>query len=61
MTKTHKFPSQAAFARLDHLRALRLDNNALKDINGLVASAANLRWLNVSANSLQGRKFMSCI
>ena len=44
---------QGAFKNLDNLRALRLDNNRLKDINGLVASQKNLRWLNVSTNSLQ--------
>jgi Leucine-rich repeat (LRR) protein len=44
---------QAAFKNLKNLRALRLDNNQLKDINGLVSSQKNLRWLNVSTNSLQ--------
>ena len=44
---------QAAFKNLKNLRALRLDKNQLKDINGLVSSQKNLRWLNVSTNSLQ--------
>jgi len=44
---------QETFKSLNNLRALRLDNNQLKDINGLVSSQKNLRWLNVSANSLQ--------
>ena len=44
---------QESFKKLNNLRALRLDNNQLKDINGLVSSQKNLRWLNVSANSLQ--------
>ena len=31
----------------------RLDNNKLVDLNGLVSSLDNLRWLNVSTNNLQ--------
>jgi len=42
-----------AFRNLRNLRALRLDNNQLQDMNGLVSSLKNLRWLNVSTNSLE--------
>ena len=42
-----------AVKNLKNLRALRLDNNQLKDMNGLVSSLKNLKWLNVSTNSLQ--------
>ena len=35
------------------LEALRLDNNQLTDINGLLTAQSELRWLNVSANKLQ--------
>ena len=35
----------------------RLDNNKLVDLNGLVSSLDNLRWLNVSTNNLQVMKF----
>jgi Leucine-rich repeat (LRR) protein len=42
-----------ALKNLKNLRALRLDNNQLKDMNGLVSSLKNLKWLNVSTNSLQ--------
>ena len=38
------------------LSALRLDNNELKDINGLVSSQKNLKWLNVSTNQIQVNK-----
>ena len=38
------------------LSALRLDNNELKDINGLVSSQKNLKWLNVSTNQIQVRR-----
>ena len=42
-----------AFKNLKNLRALRLDNNQLQDMNGLVSSLKNLRWLNVSTNGLE--------
>ena len=45
--------SQQALAPLTSLRALRLDNNKLTDINGLVSSQKNLKWLNVSTNLIQ--------
>ena len=32
---------------------LRLDNNKLQDINGLLAGMIELKWLNISANNLQ--------
>ena len=32
---------------------LRLDNNRLEDINGLLQAQAELQWLNISANNLQ--------
>ena len=32
---------------------LRLDNNKLEDINGLLTSQTELRWLNISSNKLQ--------
>ena len=32
---------------------LRLDNNKLEDINGLLQAQSELQWLNVSANNLQ--------
>ena len=35
------------------LEALRLDDNQLTDINGLLTAQNQLRWLNVSANKLQ--------
>eukprot|EP00095_Tigriopus_kingsejongensis_P011078 maker-scaffold23_size669530-snap-gene-5.24 protein:Tk11078 transcript:maker-scaffold23_size669530-snap-gene-5.24-mRNA-1 annotation:"toll " len=38
---------------LQELRVLRLDNNRLEDINGLLQSQSELLWLNVSANRLQ--------
>ena len=36
----------------------RLDNNKLVDLNGLVSSLDNLRWLNVSTNNLQVMIFL---
>ena len=39
------FPSQ--------FQALRLDNNRLEDLNGLLNSQYQLQWLNVSHNRLQ--------
>ena len=44
---------ERSFKNLNNLRALRLDNNMLVDLNGLVSSLDNLRWLNVSTNNLQ--------
>ena len=43
---------QATFVGLQKLRGLRLDDNALTDLNGIVASLGHLQWLNVSANQL---------
>ena len=43
---------QSVFNPLVKLQILRLDNNKLKDINGLLTSQSELRWLNISANSL---------
>ena len=34
-------------------QALRLDNNLLEDINGLLTTQHSLQWLNVSHNALQ--------
>jgi len=42
-----------ALRNLKNLRALRLDNNRLQDMNGIVSSLKNLRWLNVSTNELE--------
>jgi len=42
-----------ALRNLKNLRALRLDNNMLQDMNGIVSSLKNLRWLNVSTNELE--------
>ena len=42
-----------ALRNLRNLRALRLDNNRLQDMNGIVSSLKNLRWLNVSTNGLE--------
>ena len=44
--------AEGGLKNLDNLRALRLDNNRLVDLNGLVSSLNNLRWLNVSTNNL---------
>ena len=46
---------ERSFKNLNNLRALRLDNNMLVDLNDLVSSLDNLRWLNVSTNNLQVR------
>uniref|UniRef100_A0A0K2TAB3 Tolllike receptor 6 [Tribolium castaneum] n=1 Tax=Lepeophtheirus salmonis TaxID=72036 RepID=A0A0K2TAB3_LEPSM len=35
------------------LKALRLDNNNLKDMNGLLSGLEQLQWLNISSNDLQ--------
>ena len=45
--------SQTLFNGLRHLKTLRLDNNRLEDINGLLTAQGELQWLNLSANSLQ--------
>lgn len=44
---------RAAFSDLKDLRALRLDENGLNDINGLVSHMSNLHWLNMSNNNLE--------
>ncbi len=41
------------FLNLLVLQALRLDDNQLEDINGLLMSQHHLQWLNVSHNQLQ--------
>ena len=41
------------FQPLIELQTLRLDNNQLKDINGLLTAQSELRWLNISSNNLQ--------
>ena len=46
-------PNNSNINCLIFLSALRLDNNELKDINGLVSSQKNLKWLNVSTNQIQ--------
>lgn len=35
------------------MQALRLDNNRLEDLNGLLTMQHHLQWLNVSYNRLQ--------
>ena len=45
--------SPGTFKSLQKLRALRLDSNALEDINGVVSSLSNLEWFNVSANQIE--------
>ena len=50
---------ERSFKNLNNLRALRLDNNMLVDLNDLVSSLDNLRWLNVSTNNLQWFDFAS--
>ena len=40
------------FVGLQELRGLRLDDNALTDLNGVMASLRHLQWLNVSTNQL---------
>lgn len=44
---------QGIFQSMLELRMLRLDNNQLEDINGLLTAQSELRWLNISANKLQ--------
>ena len=39
-----------AFSGLSELRVLRLDDNLVDDINGLVSHLGKLQWLNVSSN-----------
>lgn len=48
-----KTMEEDALRNLRNLRALRLDNNRLQDMNGIVSSLKNLRWLNVSTNGLE--------
>lgn len=43
----------AVFNPLTELQMLRLDNNMLEDINGLLTTQGELRWLNISANRIQ--------
>ncbi len=45
--------NQTVFNPLKELRMLRLDNNRLEDMNGLLTAQSELRWLNMSANRLQ--------
>ena len=45
--------NHSVFNPLKELRMLRMDNNKLQDINGLLQAQADLQWLNVSANQLQ--------
>ena len=45
--------NQSVFLPLKRLSALRLDDNALTDINGLLTAQTELRWLNISDNRLQ--------
>jgi len=44
---------EGSLKNLENLKALRLDNNELEDMNGLVSTLSNLRWLNVSTNHLK--------
>ena len=44
---------QHTFSHLGQLHTLRLDNNQVADINGLLTAQNHLRLLNVSANKLQ--------
>merc|ERR1719220_2892529 len=44
---------QDTFKNLKMLKVLRLDDNKLKDINGLLQSQTELQNLNVSSNRLQ--------
>ena len=44
---------RAAFQDMKDLQALRLDENNLGDLNGLVSHLTNLNWLNVSSNKLE--------
>ena len=56
MTKQSHHNSQiantevGAFSGLSELRVLRLDDNLVDDINGLVSHLGKLQWLNVSSN-----------
>ena len=45
--------SATIFKKLTKLRVLRLDGNRLEDLNGLLTTQNELRWLNISANNLQ--------
>ena len=44
---------QGVFRELPTLRMLRLDNNKLEELNGILAGQTQLRFLNVSENRLQ--------
>ncbi len=44
---------QGVFNEVTTLRMLRLDDNLLEDINGILAGQTELRFLNVSSNRLQ--------
>ena len=48
-----EFLPQGTFEGLQQLHGLRLDRNALRDLNGVVASLGQLQWLNVSDNALE--------
>ena len=41
------------FKEMPTLRMLRLDNNKLEELNGILAGQTELRFLNVSQNRLQ--------
>ncbi len=45
--------NQIVFNDLTNLKMLRLDNNQLEDINGLLQAQSELQWLNISSNKLQ--------
>ena len=45
--------SVITFYSFHPFQALRLDDNQLEDINGLLMSQHHLQWLNVSHNQLQ--------
>ena len=47
------FVFQGVFRELPTLRMLRLDNNKLEELNGILAGQTQLRFLNVSENRLQ--------
>ena len=44
---------EGVFRELPTLRMLRLDNNKLEELNGILAGQTQLRFLNVSVNRLQ--------
>jgi len=43
---------QEIFSSLKHLKSLNLAENQLEDINGLLTTQINLKWLNISNNKL---------